>query len=429
MDFDRALNEIHPAWSQFLAVEAAHLPDSARPDFDAETQAYFTAIRQALTSGAHDALLTLVERWYERDTLGMAGIETSTLPDLLTRLWQYFFAAAQGLPERETAAALTNACLPLCCTTIVHATRREGDTRVARVSDELEQARESLERLDRSKSDFIAIAAHELKTPLTLIDGYAAMLRDLRDEPVADATAQAQLDILLYGIANGTRRLREIVDDMIDVSMIDNNLLSLHFQPVWLKQLLEIILQEFAPVARERRLSLYLEPFPGCEEMFFGDAERLYQALRNLVANAIKYTPDHGQIALRGRKLSGFVEVTIQDTGIGIDPADHARIFEKFSRVGSPALHSTGKTKFKGGGPGLGLPITKGIIEAHGGAIWVESDGHDEINLPGATFHVLIPLRKEPPDERIARLFQVSGLAGEAQRSAAGAAHPTQSGG
>jgi signal transduction histidine kinase len=138
----------------------------------------------------------------------------------------------------------------------------------------------------------------------------------------------------------------------------------------------------------------------------------LYQALRNLLTNAIKYTPDGGSITVDGRLLSGFIEITISDTGIGVDISDQERIFEKFGRVGNVALHSSGKIKFKGGGPGLGLPITKGIIEAHGGAIWVESDGYDEINCPGTTFHVLLPIRKEPPDQRAAEIFRPLAEAG-----------------
>jgi signal transduction histidine kinase len=140
--------------------------------------------------------------------------------------------------------------------------------------------------------------------------------------------------------------------------------------------------------------------------MTFGDSERLYQSLKNLLTNAIKYTPDGGAITVDGRTLPGFIEITITDTGIGIDEDDIERIFQKFGRTGNIALHSSSKTKFKGGGPGLGLPITKGIIEAHGGAIWVESNGYDEILYPGSTFHVLLPIIKESPDKKMAELFR-----------------------
>jgi signal transduction histidine kinase len=225
------------------------------------------------------------------------------------------------------------------------------------------------------------------------------------EEQVKQSPIQA--DTMLKGIDNGTRRLQEIIDDMIDVSLIDNNLLSLNFQPVWLNRLLDVISQEAQQSVTDRNLELTIRRFPGSDEMLFADSERIYQALRNVIQNAIKFTPDGGTILVDGRKLPGFVEIIIQDTGIGIDVENHTKIFEKFGRLGSVSLHSSGKTKFKGGGPGLGLPITKGIIEAHGGAIWVESEGYDEVRCPGTTFHILIPFRKEPPDGNIARFFSV----------------------
>ncbi|MDP1778780.1 MAG: ATP-binding protein, partial [Anaerolineales bacterium] len=106
-----------------------------------------------------------------------------------------------------------------------------------------------------------------------------------------------------------------------------------------------------------------------------------------------------------GRLLPGFVEIVIADTGIGISPEHQATIFEKFGQLGKTDLHSSGKTKFKGGGPGLGLPITRGIIEAHGGAIWVESDGYDEVKLNGSIFHILLPTRTEPSDPSMIKFF------------------------
>jgi len=192
---------------------------------------------------------------------------------------------------------------------------------------------------------------------------------------------------------------------MIDISLLDNEMLTINYQPLWINRLLATLREELKGSVNQRRQSLIINDFPGSGEMTFGDAERLYQALRNLLTNAIKYTPDGGKVTIDGRTLPGFIEITVADTGIGIDPDDHTRIFEKFSQLGNISLHSSGKTKFKGGGPGLGLPITKGIIEAHGGTIWVESDCYDEIKFPGSTFHVLLPLRKDPPDEESAELF------------------------
>ena len=187
--------------------------------------------------------------------------------------------------------------------------------------------------------------------------------------------------------------------------MIDNNLLQLNFQPVWVNRLFAALDNELSHSLKERQQKLLINPFSGWNELTFGDPERLMQVFRNVLINAIKFTPDRGSINITGRKLPGFLEVTVTDSGIGIDIEDQQVIFEKFGQVGNISLHSSGKTKFKGGGPGLGLPIAKGIIEAHGGAIWVESEGFNEACCPGSTFHILLPLRSTHPDDRAAKLF------------------------
>jgi signal transduction histidine kinase len=174
---------------------------------------------------------------------------------------------------------------------------------------------------------------------------------------------------------------------------------------MWLGQLFTLLEGEFGPIAASRHQTLEVRRFDGSETMIFGDPERLYQAFRNVVSNAIKYTPDGGRITIDGRLLPGFIETTVTDTGIGISPEDQEAIFEKFGQLGDLNVHSSSKTKFKGGGPGLGLPIARGIIEAHGGTIWVESEGHDEVRCPGSTFHILLPVRTELPDSRLEKLF------------------------
>jgi signal transduction histidine kinase len=214
---------------------------------------------------------------------------------------------------------------------------------------------------------------------------------------------------LLAGMNTGINRLRTIVDDMIDVSMIDNNLLQLNFQPTQIAQMLSALSLEMEPILRTRKLKIAIRAFEGSKQWISIDATRITQALRNVIHNAIKYTPDGGRITIDGRKLSGFIEVTVTDTGIGISVEDQASIFEKFGQLGRVDLHSSGKTKFKGGGPGLGLPIARGILEAHGGSIWVQSEGHDEIQNPGSTFHILIPARTESPDPGMTKLFDTLG--------------------
>jgi signal transduction histidine kinase len=271
---------------------------------------------------------------------------------------------------------------------------------VAHISNELGKTQEKLQQLDRNKSKFISVAAHELKTPLTLIEGYTSMMVD-----IVQVSEAPQMKEYLSGVDTGIRRLHHIIDDMIDVSLIDNNLLRLNVQPLRIGHLVNLLRNEFKKTSAARKQSLDIPDFEGSDLLIYGDTERLYQALHNVVSNAIKYTPDGGSITLGGRLLPGFIEITVADTGIGISPENQTLVFEKFEQLGKADLHSSGKTKFKGGGPGLGLPIARGIIEAHGGTIWVESAGYDEVQLSGATFHILLPTRAEQTDQKFTKFF------------------------
>ena len=272
----------------------------------------------------------------------------------------------------------------------------ESEAKISYFKKELLRTQNTLEKLDSSKSGFIAVAAHELKTPLTLVEGYTAMLLDCSK----DNSNSNDIAIYTNGILKGTKRLQSIVNDMIDVSLIDNKLMKLNMQPLWMNCIYEALLSELTPILNERNISLTIIPFEGYNDLNYGDQERILQSFRNILINAIKFTPDGGKIEISGRQLPGFIETVITDTGIGIDFDDQIIIFEKFSKVGNIALHSSSKTKYKGGGPGLGLHIAKGIIELHNGSIWVESPGYDEERFPGSTFHILLPIRNEPPDQK-----------------------------
>ncbi len=394
------LGKIRPAWLTRVSRRLAR-GESMRESFQQQLDHFYDLLIQAVETGDPAWLDSILNEWVQSSTQTELEDEESALSPVLNNLLLITYEVMSEIVSEAEAFRAMGELLPVYAHANEYVAKGETEQYASHMAVELQKATDALERLDKSKSDFIAVAAHELKTPLTLIEGYTSMLREM----LPTALKENGYSVYLKGIDTGSHRLREIVDDMIDVSMIDNNLLSLNFQPVWLDRLLSVVEYEVADIIRERRLTLTIHPFPGISEMTYGDGERLLQALRNLVTNAIKYTPDGGKIDVDGRVLPGFVEVIVTDNGIGIDPEDHSRIFEKFGRLGNVSLHSSSKTRFKGGGPGLGLPITKGIIEAHGGAIWVESEGYDEKKCPGSIFHVLLPLRKVCPDDKIAKLF------------------------
>jgi signal transduction histidine kinase len=394
------LQELRSIWIERVSRQLAR-GEHVRAIFMDQLNHFFDMLIQSLNTGDPAWLNNVLDVWAESRTQTEYEQSESSIMPILEKI---LIATHDAIQEKYNGAdglALIGAILPVYSSALSHIAIKETELHIQHIAKELDDALIKMENLDKSKSDFISVAAHELKTPLTLIQGYASMLRDQFQDDERDSS----ISIYMKGMENGLRRLQEIINDMIDVSLIDNDMVELNFQPIWIKQLLEIARNELTRYTPERAQSFKVIDFDGSEQMTYGDPERLYQAIRNLLSNAIKYTPDGGRITVGGRKLPGFVEIAISDTGIGIDEAFHEQIFEKFGRLGNIQLHSSGKTKFKGGGPGLGLPITKGLIEAHGGTIWVESEGYDEVKFPGTTFHVLLPILQEPPDKKIAKLF------------------------
>ncbi len=279
----------------------------------------------------------------------------------------------------QTGVALQNARL--------FAGLQELNARIMQLNESLRTAYERLERLDRAKSDFLSIASHELRTPLTQIRGYTDVLNELAR---SDTLTRDQIARITENISRPVRRLERIINAMLDASMLETGM-SFHFAPTTLAGVIRTAVELWQDALQERRLTLTtsgLDTIP----LIRADMERLVQAFSNLISNAIKFTPDGGRITIEARPLDEeYFEVTVADTGIGINKVDQELIFEKFYRVGSIDLHSSGEYKFKGGGPGLGLSIARGVIEGHGGCIWVESEGYDEERCPGSTFHVVLP--------------------------------------
>ncbi len=251
---------------------------------------------------------------------------------------------------------------------------------------DLERTNKLLEQMDHTKSNFITISAHELRTPLTLIQGYSQMLQQ-------KAKTNPELELMAEGILDGTSRMAEVINNMLDITKIDSKMMSVVPSELAIDQVVDKAYRTFKPALLERNLTfktIDLDHLPPVA----ADPELLYKAFHHIIMNAIKYTPDGGEISVSGRTVAGKskVEIAIRDTGIGIDPEHKDVVFEKFYQTGEVLLHSSGRTKFKGGGPGLGLAIARGVIEAHKGNIWLESPGHDEKKCPGTTFFVRLPV-------------------------------------
>ncbi|HSK88734.1 MAG TPA: HAMP domain-containing sensor histidine kinase [Anaerolineales bacterium] len=399
----KVLAKIRPAWMARVGQEMARGAE-VRAGFEEQLERFFDLLQQSIATGDSAWMDSILLDWAKSSTETDLEEEPYQISFLINRMIALTIQVARETLTKQQALDLLAAVIPIYTYGLEVVARYEMETRVAHISSEMEKVQQRMERVDKSKSAFISVAAHELKTPITLIEGYASMMDDLLQQGTATS-----LGSLLTGMNTGIDRLRSIVEDMIDVSMIDNELLQLNFQPAQVAQMVEVLCLEVETTVRSRKLTMDIRDFDGNKEWIYIDAARIMQALRNVLSNAIKYTPNGGTITIDGRKLPGFIEMTVRDTGIGISAEDQAIIFEKFGQLGEVGLHSSGKTKFKGGGPGLGLPIARGILEVHGGSIWVESEGHDEKRNPGSTFHILIPARSESPDPKMAKLFDTLG--------------------
>lgn len=280
----------------------------------------------------------------------------------------------------------------------------ESEQKVMQYATEVARANRELARLEQAKTDFINIAAHELKTPLTLIQGYVnILLEQALDDQGKSLTA---------GIERGVQRINSILEDMLDLSTLDMRRVKLVLQPIHLSRTINLVVRQAEQALADRQLTLLtrnLDELPKIE----ADSTRLHQIFKQLLGNAIKYTPNGGQIVISGTDdpVTKKVVITIQDTGVGIAPEDREKIFETFFRSGDSARHSTSQTKFMGAGPGLGLAIVKGLVEAHGGQVKAESPGFDLQNCPGSKFIITLPIQAAiPPDISVQRIDRISSL-------------------
>jgi signal transduction histidine kinase len=257
-------------------------------------------------------------------------------------------------------------------------------------ADQLEKANQELRKIDSMKSEFVSVASHELRTPLAAIKNAVQLVL----KGTAGKINENQARFLSMAERN-INRLTNILNDLLNLSRIESGRIELNFEDIKLKGIIELAASSLRPHADEKSIQIDVEVSEQLPAVY-GDQEKIEQILTNLISNAIKFTPEGGKVLIIAKPLSkdqkgGYSErvaVSVKDTGIGIPPEHLEAIFEKFHQV-EGSLHRSM------GGTGLGLAITKGLVEAHQGKIWVESEPEK-----GSTFTFTLPLsegeRRDP---------------------------------
>jgi PAS domain S-box-containing protein len=251
-------------------------------------------------------------------------------------------------------------------------TVREAQDKLAEALDAQRSANIDLEKLDRTKTEFLSIVSHEFRTALTGIQGFSELIRDGGLE--SD-------ELRAYGgyIFNDADRVNRLIGDMLDLDRMESGRMTIRMADVDVN---EVLSDSIARSASSNTVDFKPDLDPRLP-IVTGDRDRLVQVVSNLVNNAVKYSPEGGTVTISSRAEGAYALITVADTGLGIPPDEIAHVFERFRRVRSGAAQSIA-------GTGLGLTIVKQIVEMHGGKIWVESAvGH------GSAFHFTIPLAVE----------------------------------
>ena len=234
-----------------------------------------------------------------------------------------------------------------------------------------------LQRAVRARDDTVGVVAHDLRNPVSAVKMLAsAVLNRATDE---ELTAESAEQVRL--IRDAALQMDRLIQDLLDITRVETGSLGISPQPVTTVALLEGALRTLRPLVEEARLSLK-EDLPSSLPQVHADPERIGQVLSNLIGNAIKFTPPGGQITVSAAEDRDKVRVSVRDTGNGIVAEQLPHIFDRFWQAPQPAIRSRGA--------GLGLPIARGIVTAHGGDIWVESAVGK-----GAIFHFTLPIARE----------------------------------
>lgn len=246
------------------------------------------------------------------------------------------------------------------------------------VSDQLAEANSKLQQLDHLKDEFVSLASHELRTPMTAIKSYLWLFLESKDLPLND-----KQKIYIERAYQATDRLINLVNDMLNVSRIESGRMNITLKPFSMVKLVNEVSEELKPTAIKQNVNLSIDIAEPDLPDVIGDQNKIREVITNLVGNSLKFTEEKGKISIKLYKENDVLVTQIKDTGKGIKAEDLPKLFHKFQTVGNNYL-----TKRNSQGTGLGLYLSKSIIGLHKGKIWAESDGEDK----GSVFSFTLPI-------------------------------------
>lgn len=242
--------------------------------------------------------------------------------------------------------------------------------------EQLQRAFEKLKELDKAKSEFISIASHQLRTPLTAIKGYISMILEGSYGEISEKIKRP-----LESVYKSNERLIKLVNDLLNISRIESGKIELKVAPFSIEEIIKSVIEELKIEAEKKKIYLKFEELKKKLPKIKIDGEKIRQVILNVIDNAIRYT-DKGGVKVKAYKINDKIRIEVSDTGAGMTKEELSKIFESFSRAGAG-------TRLYTEGVGLGLYVARRFVEMHNGKIWAESPGKGK----GSTFFIELPIK------------------------------------
>ena len=323
------------------------------------------------------ASVTYVVIRYQWLNIRLIGVVFITILIAALSLMQVFLADSFGERVYKATIFLILSFLSISLVrNFIEDIRRKEELQV--IADRLALANQELKRLDNAKSEFISIASHQLRTPLTAIKGYTSLILEGNYGKI-----DSQMQDVVNKVYAANTRLIDLVENLLSISRLESGRMQYNFQPTQVEEIVTDLGNMFAVSAKKRGLDFSVvlpeQPLPKVDL----DPAKIREVMSNLIDNAIKYT-EHGSVIASLWQEGDKLRYSVKDTGIGVTAEDKERLFSKFSR-------SKETERLYVGGTGLGLYVGKTFVEKHGGRIWVESAGHGR----GSEFIFELPISRD----------------------------------